>query len=158
MFAAALGFAAPRVLDPVTAQDLTLWGLHGITALDPALNTNLRGNRLQLALATRVVFDRLAPVADDTGGWGHAAAEVEAAAYTVSPTLRAAGTQGLIQGFFDEMFNHLDPYSRYEPPAPAEAERTKLSVDAGAGLGLVIRDHGVVVPDFTVTRRARRNE
>jgi carboxyl-terminal processing protease len=147
VFAAALGFAAPRTLDPVTAQQLSLWGLHGITALDPTLAADLHGTRLQLSADARVLFDRLAPPPDDALRWGAAAAELEAAAYAQSARLRAAGTQGLIQTFFDEMFNHLDPYSRYEPPTPAEAERTKLSVDAGAGLGLVLRDHAVTVGD-----------
>jgi carboxyl-terminal processing protease len=95
-----------------------------------------------------VLFDRLAPAPQDALHWGSAAADLEAAAYAQSPALRDAGTQGLIQTFFDEMFNHLDPYSRYEPPSPAEAERTKLSEDAGAGLGLVLRDHAVVVGDL----------
>ena len=148
MFSAALAFATPRVLDQVSAQNLALWGLHGITALDPALSVDLRGTRLQLSASARLVFDRNAPPSEDAAAWGRAAAELEAAAYTASATLRATGTQGLIQGFFDEMFNHLDPYSRYEPPAPAEAERTKLSVDAGAGLGLTVRDHSIVVSDL----------
>ena len=90
-------------------------------------------------------WDRPAPSTIDAAGWGLAAAELDLAAYGQSPSMRAAGTQDLIQNFFDEMFNHLDPYSRYEPPAPAEAERTKLSVDAGAGLGLVAARHAVVV-------------
>ena len=148
MLADALVFAAPRILEPIPARDLALWGLHGISALDPALTVELHGSRLRLASARRVVFDRLAPTVDDAAGWGHAAADIENAAYTASQAVRTAGTQGLIQGFFDEMFNHLDPYSRYEPAAPAEAERTKLSVDAGAGLGLTVRDHAVVVGDL----------
>ncbi len=147
VFSVALAFAAPRVLDDVTPETLALWGLHGISALDPALSADLIGGRLQLGMNGRPVFSRAAPAAADAAGWGHAAAEVEDAAYLASGTVRATGTQGVIQGFFDEMFNHLDPYSRYEPPAPAEAERTKLSVDAGAGLGLMLRDHGVVVED-----------
>ncbi len=145
MFSAALAFAAPRTLDPTTPQQLTLWGLHGITALDPALTTDLHGSRLLLMAGTHVLVDRSAPAPQDAEAWGRAAAEIEASAYAAAATLRAAGTQGLIQGFFDEMFNHLDPYSRYEPPAPAEAERTKLSVDAGAGIGVIARDHAVVI-------------
>jgi hypothetical protein len=38
VFSAALEFAAPRTLDPVTPAQLALWGLHGITALDPGLH------------------------------------------------------------------------------------------------------------------------
>jgi carboxyl-terminal processing protease len=145
VFSAALVFAAPRTLDPATAQDLALWGLGGITALDPELTTELRAGHLLLTDMGRTVFDHAAPGPDDAAAWGHIAAEVEAVAYAQSATLRAVGTQGLIQGFFDEMFNHLDPYSRYEPPAPAEAERSKLSLDAGAGVQLIARGQNVVV-------------
>jgi carboxyl-terminal processing protease len=147
VFSAALAFASPRVLDPVTPETLALWGLHGISALDPGLSADLVDGRVQLSMAGRVLFARPAPAPGDSAGWGRASAETEAAAAGASAAVRGAGTQALIQGFFDEMFNHLDPYSRYEPPAPAEAERTKLSVDAGAGLGLMLRGHGVVVED-----------
>jgi carboxyl-terminal processing protease len=147
VFSAALGFAAPRTLDPVSAQDLSLWGLQGITALDPTLTAGLHGRLLLLTQSGRVLLARLAPAQNDAAGWGRTAAEVEAASYAASGMVRAVGTQGVIQGFFDEMFNHLDPYSRYVPPSPAEAERTKLSVDASAGLGLTVRGHGVVVSD-----------
>lgn len=147
VFSAALVFAAPRVLDPVSPETLTLWGLHGISALDPALSVDLVEKRLQLSSAGHVVFIRPAPPPDDAASWGAAAAQLESAAWGVSASLRGTATQGLIESFFDEMFNHLDPYSRYEPPAPAEAERTKLSVDAGAGLGLMLHGHGVVVRD-----------
>ncbi len=128
-----------------------MWGLNGITALDPLLTAELRAGHLLLTDMGRPVFDHVAPTMDDAPGWGHMAAEIEAAAFAQSATLRAVGTQGLIQGFFDEMFNHLDPYSRYEPPAPAEAERSKLSLDAGAGVQLIARGRTVmvegVVPD-----------
>ena len=145
VFSAALAFAAPRTLEAATARDLTLWGLHGITALDPALTVELDGPFLRLMDGARILLNRPAPAPDDAEAWGRAAAEIEAVAYAQSATLRAAGTQGLIQGFFDEMFNHLDPYSRYEPPAPGEAERTKLSVDASAGIGIIAQGRSVVI-------------
>ena len=147
VFSTALAFAAPRVLDPATPQSLTLWGLHGITALDPALSADLVGGKLQLSLGGHVLFDRPAPLAVDASAWGRMAADIWSIAYDRSANLRAVGMQGVIAAFFDEMFNHLDPYSRYEPPEPAEAERTKLSVDAGAGLGLQQSNHAVVVED-----------
>ena len=147
VFATALAFAAPRVLDPATPQSLTLWGLQGITALDPALSADLIDGKLQLSMGGRVLFTHAAPASVDAPAWGRMAADVWNVAYANSANLRTVGTQGVIAGFFDEMFNHLDPYSRYEPPEPAEAERTKLSVDAGAGLGLVANGHAVVVDD-----------
>ncbi len=147
VFSTALAFTAPRVLDPARPAELALWGLHGITALDPSLTTELRGNLVRLAGPDRLIFARVPPAVDDSAGWGRVAAEMNAAAFEASPILRRAGNQAMVQSFFDEMFNHLDPYSRYVPPAPAEDERDKLSVDAGAGLGLVRQHGGVVVGD-----------
>ncbi len=143
VFSTALAFAAPRILDPATPAELTLWGLGGITALDPALNVDKRGAVLRLLQGERVLLSRPVPAPDDTAAWGMVAAEMYAAAIEASPALRRAGAQALTQSFFDEMFNHLDPYSRYVGPAPAEEERGKLSVDASAGLGL-IRNHGAI--------------
>jgi carboxyl-terminal processing protease len=147
VFSAALTFTTPRLLDAATPAELTLWGLHGITTLDPALTTELVGNQVRLSAPDRILFIRPAPPADDAKAWGDLAAEVNAAAFDASATLRHAGNQVMVQTFFDDMFAHSDPYSRYVPPAPAEVERDKLSVDAGAGLGLVRQHGGVVVSD-----------
>jgi carboxyl-terminal processing protease len=143
VFGAALAFAAPRILDPATPAELTLWGLDGIGALDPAMAVDKHGEVLRLLQGDRVLLTRNAPAADDSAAWGLVAAEMNAAAIEASAALRRAGAQALTQSFFDEMFNHLDPYSRYVAPEPAEEERGKLSVDATAGLGLV-RNHGAV--------------
>ncbi len=147
VFATALAFAAPRTLDAVTPAQLTLWGLHGITALDPALETEQHGSLVRLISGDRMLYAAVAPAPDDSPAWGRVAADINGAAYDSSAELRRAGSQALIQSFFDEMFNHLDPYSRYVPPEPAEVERDKLSVDAGAGLGLVRTKGGIVVND-----------
>ncbi len=145
VFSAALAFTAPRALDPVTPEILALWGMRGLETLDPALSADLVGTHLQLRHDGKVIASRMAPAPADAAAWGRASAEMEDLAFAASAKLRAAGTQRAIQSFFDEMFNHLDPYSRYEPPAPAEDERTRLSVDASAGLGLIQRGHAVVV-------------
>ena len=59
---------------------------------------------------------------------------VAAAAYATSPALQQAGTQGLISSFFDELFNHFDPYSRYEPPVQAAQDQLMITGLAGTGL------------------------
>lgn len=59
------------------------------------------------------------------------------AAWDASDVVRDAGTQGLITSFYDELFNHLDPYSRYVPPGAADVDRARRSGAAGAGLVVV---------------------
>jgi carboxyl-terminal processing protease len=148
VFEAALAFAAPRTLDPVSPGDLTLWGLHGITALDPALTTLRDGGVVRLKAGDHVLMEKPAPPQDDAAGWARLASALEQAAFDSSAVLRRAGAQALIQGFFDEAFNHIDPYTRYVAPAPAEDERDKLSIDATAGLGLIRQGHAVVINDL----------
>jgi carboxyl-terminal processing protease len=143
VFGAALAFAAPRILDPASPGELTLWGLGGITALDPGISAARRGAVIELTEPGRLLLTRPAPSPGDSAGWGRLAADMNQAAMAASAALRHAGAPALTQSFFDEMFNHLDPYSRYVPPEPAEQERDKLSLDATAGLGLV-RNHGAV--------------
>ncbi len=147
LFTAALAFTAPRILDPATPAELAQWGLGGITALDPNLIIERNNSQIRLTNGDHVLLVRTAPGTDDSAGWGRLAADMNAAAMDASPVLRRAGAEAVTQSFFDEMFNHLDPYSRYVPPVPAEEERDKLSLDATAGLGLVRNHGGVAVSD-----------
>ena len=124
----------PRILDPVPVPVLTLWGLRGLTALDPNLlaTESATGSSLltegQLLVAAEPVPANIAPAA-----WAAAAVQLSEAAAIASPAVREAGTQGIIQSFFDELFNHLDPYSRYVPPREAAADRAGRIGTAGAG-------------------------
>ena len=146
VFSSGLSFTAPRTIEAVTVPQLTFWGLQGVTGLDTALTVQLRDGAIALDVGGKAQFQRGAPPLPTAEGWGAAAADVFAAAWEVSPALRQAGTQALIGAFFDEVFNHLDPYSRYVPPGAADADRAHRSGEAGAGLSLVRRG-GVLVVD-----------
>ena len=51
VYATALAFLAPRTLEPVSVAQMTIWGLRGLTTLDPALATEARDGRLSRASA-----------------------------------------------------------------------------------------------------------
>ncbi|MGI4941544.1 MAG: S41 family peptidase [Janthinobacterium lividum] len=146
VFSSGLSFTAPRTIEAVTVPQLTFWGLQGVTALDTGLTVQLRDGAIALDVGGKAQFQRGAPPLPTADGWGAAAADVFAAAWEVSPALRQAGTQALMSAFFDEVFNHLDPYSRYVPPGAADADRAHRSGEAGAGLALVRRG-GLLVVD-----------
>lgn len=134
VFTTALSFIAPRTLEPESVPQLTVWGLRGLTALDPALMPELRENELRLMSGQQLVFSGPLPADASPEGWGLLAAKMATAAATVSAPVAKAGTSGVIRSFFDELFNHLDPYSRYAPPGAAEKERDHRSGEAGLGL------------------------
>lgn len=145
VYAAALTFMAPRILDPVPVPQLTVWGLHGLTALDPRVEASASETQVTLAYDGRVLRELPPPPVDDTTAWASLAADLAATAFPVSAPVRRAGTQGIMRNFFDEVFNHLDPYSRYEPPETATEDRENRSGDAGTGLRVGARRGGIVV-------------
>lgn len=151
VFATALAFMEPRTLEPVPVSQLTLWGLRGLTTLDPQLTTDAQAGTLRLAAPDRVLAVLRIPPANDVDGWAVAAAQLSEAAWASSAAIRSAGTEGVIRTFFDELFNHLDPYSRYEPPAAAEIDEADRSGTNDAGLRLARRG-GVIVVTGVVPR------
>lgn len=147
VYVAALSFMAPRIVDPIPVSQLTQWGLRGITAVDPRLTTELNDSKLRLAIQGRTVMETPAPKDELVANWVGAAITLTNAAASASPTIRQAGTSGVIQAFFDELFNHLDPYSRYVPPLEAGEDREQRSGRAGIGISLARRGQAVVVSD-----------
>ncbi len=149
VFGAALAFMSPRILEPVGVPELTGWGLGGITALDPSLTATVDGPTLKLVSPAGTLFQTASPASDDAFAWGRAAASLCLAAWTSSADLRGAGAGGVVQSFFDELFNHLDPYSRYIGPQPAAADHEKLVGSAGVGIALAAGRHGLVIASMS---------
>ena len=150
VWGAALSYIAPRSLQAESIPQMTLWGLNGLTALDPDLQATLQGNQIKLYGPDRLLIALAAPAPGDAAGWARAAAAAAAAAYAASPALRQAGTQGLISSFFDELFDHFDPYSRYEPPLRAAQDQLMITGLAGAGLGFGAAGDAVVIASVAV--------
>ncbi len=147
VWSAALSYIAPRALQPLSVPQMTVWGLNGLTALDPDLTATLQDGQLRLYGPEALLIALPAPAPDDSLAWGNAAAKIAAAAFAASPALQQAGTQGVIQSFFDELFNHFDPYSRYEPPIRAAQDQLMITGAAGAGFSLTRLGNAVVIGD-----------
>jgi carboxyl-terminal processing protease len=145
VWGAALSYIAPRSLQALSVPQMTVWGLNGLTALDPDLDATLQDNQLRLYGPDQLLIAVSVPPASDATGWGQAAAAVANAAFNASPALQQAGTQGVIDSFFDELFNHFDPYSRYEPPLQAAQNQLVITGIAGSGLTLARQGMKVVV-------------
>jgi carboxyl-terminal processing protease len=150
VYSDALTFIAPRILDPIPVPQLTVWGLQGLTALDPNLLIVAKDTSLRLLHGDQVVLD--VPIPKDTApaSWARTATALMAASFPVSAAVRRAGTQGVIQIFFDEMFSRLDPYSRYVPPVEAGLDRAKRA--GRAGLGLTVGQRGSLIEVRSVIR------
>jgi carboxyl-terminal processing protease len=145
--ATALAFMAPRTLEAVPIPRLALWGLRSLTTLDARLSVELKDGALRLSLSTRLLLARKPPAEADADGWGRAIADMVRAGWDASEAVRHAGTNGITGAFFDELFNHLDPYSRYVSPAEAALDRDRRAGRGGIGAAIGLLRGGFVVQD-----------
>lgn len=143
----ALAFIQLRTLAPYSDSTLALWGLGGLSLLDPSLSTEVSAETVSLASPERVLAVVAAPKPTDALAWGKAIAALAAVAWSNSADVRALGPDGVIQAFFDELFNHFDPYSRYLPPGQAAEERAARSGQAGTGITLATLNGAILVRD-----------
>jgi carboxyl-terminal processing protease len=160
----AIAFMLPRTLEDVHEDELSLWGLRGLSSIDPRLAVDQSGANIRLSLRGSIVYTHPAPPiasslgagslgasslgASSLGGpqaWAEAIANVSLAAWDISEPVRRAGTEGVIRSFFDDLFNHLDPYSRYASPQEAAADSSRRNGRAGIGIELAQSRGGFVV-------------
>ena len=151
MLGDAFGLVLERHLERAAPSELALWSLRGLTVLDPRLEGAVLGAELRLAAnGTPIGAVSLASPADldamATGdALGAALAALYEAAWRVSPALRRAGIERMIASGFDEVFNHLDPYSRYVAPTEARAARERRVGQSGLGLRIAVRGAALAV-------------
>lgn len=150
VYTEALTFATPRIVDPVPMSQLTVWGLQSLTALDQAMRVGLTDSRLQLTRGNRTILEAPLPRNADPAQWAKLAVSVTAAGFPLSQPMRRAGTQGLMQAFFEQMFIRLDPYSRYVPPVEAGEDRARRA--GQASLGMEVQSRGVWIEVRSVVR------
>ena len=147
--AEAIDFILPRALDPVTAAQLAMWSLSGLTTIDSALSAISRDMNVQLQVRGRAVFEVTAS-GSQAAPWAVASAKIVAAAYDASALMRQMGQQGVTKVLFDEMLAHIDPYSRYLPPLEAVGDRDRRVGHAGIGVTLVQHGRSVAVREVVI--------
>lgn len=155
VLAVALGAVLERHLERAAPADLGLWTLRGLEVMEPLLKAELRSGTLLLNAGDRLLAARPLPPATSPG---EAAAEPLAlgiaalfeAAWRASPELRRAGPERMLRSGFEELFNHLDPYSRYLTPEEAQGARARRIGQVGLGLRLAAgRGDDVVLAAIT---------
>ncbi|CEF39821.1 carboxyl-terminal processing protease [Acetobacter senegalensis] len=82
-----------------------------------------RGADIRLLAGQTPLLTRATPAPQNDEGWAQLAVDFLAAAREHSDGVRTATREELVQAFFDELFNHLDPYSRYIGPSSASTDR-----------------------------------
>ncbi len=145
-----------RHLNTVAPRDLALWSLLGLAALDPELGAELRGGSLRLTGVGIPPPARALPNPQTRApivamSLAEPVAALLDAAWRASPALRRLPPERVLQAAFDEVFNRLDPYSRYVSTAEARAARERRVGQSGLGLrlGAVGRGDAVAIVALT---------
>ncbi len=149
IFATAFEVILDRHLDAAAPAEIGLWSLRGLEVIEPALRPELRAGTLLLSGPERPIAARPIPPgvpgADAAGPLAVAVAALFDAAWRASPRLRRAGPERILQSAFEELFNHLDPYSRYLATQEAVAARARRIGQTGLGLRLAAAGRGNAV-------------
>ncbi|WP_135467710.1 S41 family peptidase [Crenalkalicoccus roseus] len=148
VFASAFEVVLERHLEAAAPAELGLWSLRGLEVLDPGLRPELSAGTLLLSDPERLLGARPVPGGPPPAAAGQLATALAAlfeAAWRASPALRRAGAEGMLRSAFEELFNHLDPYSRYLSAAEARAARARRVGQSGLGLRLGAGRGGAVV-------------
>lgn len=155
MLAESLRLVLERHLERPAPGDLALWSLRGLSVLDPRIEATRRGAEIALRVEDRVLAT--APLAPLAGRDAAASAAALAnllggfyeAGWRTSPALRRAGPERLIASGFEEVFNHLDPYSRYLTPAEVRAVRERRVGQSALGLRIAVDGEALAVAAVT---------
>ena len=161
---AALRFLSPRTLDSHSAHEFSLGGLDGLTAIDPTITIQedptpappmphgTSGDKpassmtLSVIRGQTVLFQRIVPADNNITAWAALVADALQASWHASDAIHQNGTDALLQSFFDELFNHLDPYSRYLAPSFADHDRQKrVGHDGSIGITVDTSGHNMII-------------
>lgn len=147
----ALRFIHPRTLEPQDFKTFCFWGLDGLTAIDPSISLDVSPNdgktppTVKIDMGQKEIASLTPPDGADLSSCVRFTIKAFDIAWANSKVLRAAGQEALMQSFFDELFNHLDPYSRYVGPDPAADDRRERSGDEG-NIGVTLgQSRGAVI-------------
>jgi len=148
----ALRFIHPRTLEPQDFKTFCFWGLDGLTAIDPSISLTMSpsdgrtAQTVRMDIGQKEIASFNPPNGADLASCVQFTIKALSVAWAHSKILRAAGQEALMQSFFDELFNHLDPYSRYVGPDPAADDRRERSGDEGnIGVTLGLSHDAVII-------------
>lgn len=157
VFSIGFGRVADTYIVPLDLSTITLNGLNGLSALDPALSAAYDGGFVRLRAAGRPIAEIPAPALADPDRW----ASLTVAAITrfgqSSPAVAGASAEKIYEAVFDAVTAKLDGYSRYSGARQASGERAVRDGYGEVGVALAAAGRGrVLVHALTPNGDAQR--
>ena len=135
-----------RYLTDVKIDQLAQEGLHGLSAIDPALVTD-RGEmgRIILKYQDHLAAEYPAPGPDDTTGWAALIMTVAKDAQSLSANLAKADNEKIYEAVLDACLARLDIFSRYAGRAEAAEHRAARNGFGGIGVRYDVHPEDIVL-------------
>lgn len=148
-FRAAYGLVSDRYLQPVSAEQVAVDGLRGLSDIDPTLAVGRMGDLVMVSAGGRTIGTLPTPKARDVPGWAELTVRVWRLARGASPAIAETSWEALYEAMFDRAMANLDPHARYATAAEAERNRRRRDGYYGAGVGIGLVEHRPTVVEVT---------
>jgi len=150
----AFGYGAiiDRHLERTNAAGVALEAMRGLSHLDPAVTVTRLDNKVLLSVDDRQAGEYSAPAESEVEAWAHLTMAVAIDARALSPAIKEASGDQVLQAVFDATLAKLDRFSRYA--APKDAADHRASRDGISGIGLNVemeRDTARVIEVIAAT-------
>ncbi len=136
-----------KYIDPVDLGALAVSGLGGLKEIDPAIEIERAGGRIQLLHDRVPLRDFASPGAEDVGGWAELSTQVIAAGRLYSGPLNDGTADRIYEAVFKTALSGLDGHSRYANVEKARNYRAMREGFGGVGVMLDFEGPDVKVVD-----------
>lgn len=144
-FAAGYRHISERYIEAVTASDLALEGLRGLTTIDPSLNVQSSGNRIVVSSNILSPRSYTQPAVNDYDAWANLTVQILLNAQNQADLYRKTNLGKLYEAVFDGSLSQLDAFSRYASVEQARRNREKRSGFGGIGIRFKKLENGSIV-------------
>ena len=141
----------------VSLRDVTLAGLSRLSQLDSAIGVTFTGDQGVLTHGDIQVRSFILPADHEPAAWANLAADVVAAAKTVSPPIAQADNESIYELLFDGFVSKLDRFSRYTSAKETVDVRASREGFGGVGIRVAVEEQRVrilSVQHYTPAERA----
>ena len=144
-FASGFRHISERYIEPVSAFELALEGLRGLTTIDPSLQIQQSGNRITIGSDILSLHSYTPPATNDYEGWANLTVQILLDAQNQAAHYQKTKLDKLYEAVFDGSLSHLDAFSRYASVEQAKRNREKRSGFGGIGIRFKMLENGANV-------------
>lgn len=144
-------------LEKLSAREIALSGLTGLSKIDPDLAVTRVDSSVRLLYGDTTSYAFPAPAEDDIRGWVNVTTSVVKFGREISRSLRSAPVERIYEIVFDTLLSDLDKFSRYAGTDAARDNRAVRDGFGGIGVRVKAEEAGIRVVEVIEDTPAFRN-